>query len=125
MANPQPCKVCETEGVHSLSNWLITAQDPNPEFPPGTTFYVCQPCLAGLMIAWVQSQQAEPTFVDPDAPPDETPPEGPGVLEQVEADEGKVTPAPNGTGKKSKAPPAGAPEVVEGSGQTATADVNS
>lgn len=120
-ANPQPCKICESQGMNSLSDWLITAQSDGSGFTPGTTFYVCQPCLAGLMLAWVQEQQPDPTFTDPDAEPG-----GPGALEQVEADEGRVTPAApsNGRRRKSEPPEEGGGEVVEGSGQAETADVH-
>ena len=126
MATQQACKICESQGMHSLSDWLITAQSEGSGFEPGTTFWVCQPCLAGLMLAWVQEQQGEPTFTDPDAPLEEAVPEGPGVLEQIEAEDGKVTPAgSNGRRRKSEPPQEGDGEqVVEGSGQTETADVH-
>ena len=126
MAQDQPCKICETEGVHSLSDWLITAQSENQGFPPGTTFYVCIPCLAGLMVAWLQEQQNEPSFTSPGSEAGgESLPETPGVLEAVEADEGRVDPAPNGTGGTKSGPADTEPEAEVPEAETETADVNS
>ena len=96
MANLQPCKICETEGIFTPADWLITAQSEVMGFEPGNTFWVCMGCLAGLGMAWAQSQQPEPE------PVPEPVPEGPGVLEQLEQDEGKVAAAGrNGKARKS------------------------
>lgn len=133
MANPQPCKVCETEGVQTLADWLITAQSDVGGFEPGFTIWVCQGCLAGLMLAWVQAQTDQPgetptTDADgydvQEGPLDVLTggePEGPGVLEQIEHDEGTVTPAGNGRGRKSR--PAAEP-ASEVEAQAETADVD-
>jgi hypothetical protein len=100
------------------SHWLITCQQPVFGFEPGNTFYVCMDCLAGLMFAYVQTQQPDPQ--------EETLPlpDGPGVLEQIEADEGAKAPAAsNGRARKSTAPAAVA-EVVADSEEAAPADVD-
>lgn len=126
MAQSQPCKICETEGVHSLSDWLITAQSENQGFPEGTTFYVCIPCLAGLMVAWLQEQQTEPTLEGSEAETGgESPSEQPGALEQVEADEGAVEPARNGHGGTKSEPEPAAPVAADPEAQAEAADVNS
>ena len=139
MANNQPCKVCETEGVFSLSDWLVTAQSDVMGFEPGQTFWVCMPCLFGLTAAWAQAQAGEaeaatqpaegqeegdPGTVNVTAldPPVEAP-EGPGALEQVERDEGRQQ--VNGRkagGRKSTVEEQ--PEQVEGRQEAETADVH-
>lgn len=125
MANPLPCKICETNNVLSLSDWLVTAQSENQGFPVGTTFYVCIPCLAGLMVGWLQEQEGEPTFVDPAAPLEgEGPADEPGVLELIEGDEGKVTPQVNGRGRKSRGQGETGGETVEAATEAETADVH-
>ena len=139
MANNQPCKVCETEGVFSQSDWLVTAQSGVMGFEPGQTFWVCMPCLFGLTAAWAQAQaeQAQPDEgaavvgdhsadatghgeYEPHTLPDEA---GPGVLEQVEADEGRQQ--VNGRkagGRKSTVEEQ--PEQVTGQQEAETADVH-
>lgn len=118
MANPQPCRICETEGAHTLADWLVTAQSDVMGFEPGNTFWVCMPCLAGLALAWLQAQQ------DPAATEAEEVPEGPGVLEQVEDEEGreKVTSrtgrAPKSSGQTQESGP------VEDPQEAPTAHVN-
>ena len=129
MANPQPCKVCETEGVNSVSDWIVSAQTETTGFPPGTSFWVWQSCLAGLMVSWLTQQftEADQHAAEHPAEPVEIGPRGeasgPGVLEQIERDEGEQP--VNGTGsrsRKSKAPPTEDGQVVEASQEAETAD---
>ena len=140
MANPMPCKIHETQGEQVLADWLVTAQTEVMGFEPGNTFYVCMDCLAGLALAWVQATQEPapeepavgdrgtvdmPAYDPPEAPgPGESEPSGPGVLEQIEHDDGPVIPASkNGGRRKSGAATEGtATDVPEE--QAASADVH-
>lgn len=116
MANPQGCKICESENVNSPADWLITAQSDAAGFEPGFTVWVCQPCLAGLMVAWLQQQEPDPVYAEPV--------DGPGVLEQIEQDDGQVTPA-SSKSRRAKSD-TGEPEAVARSEEleASAADVN-
>ena len=101
-----------------MSDWLVTCQQPVMDFVPGNTFYVCMGCLASLGLAWLQGQ--EPAEVGPVDPA----PDGPGVLEQMEADDGPPRPAGRGGRARKSGPPEPDPEAGETVEQASPADVH-
>lgn len=124
MANQPPCQMCEMQEIMSPSNALVTAQDEQlGQFMPQMAMWLCMPCLLGLTGAWYQTVQQDfddHAAANPTEPVTDT--EGPGVLEQIETDEGKTPPAPNGRGRKSRTPPESGDAETAGT-QAATADV--
>lgn len=97
MAQPIPCAVC---GEQPDADWMVTARTEATGWEPGTTVGLCVNCWIGLAFA-----KAEEIMGDQPAGP-ETPPEEPGVLEQVEADEGEQPVARrNGRARKSEPEP--------------------
>lgn len=107
MPSTVPCAVCETEQVHTLSEYLLKALTDQDDIPEGTTLWVCKGCLTRVVLSW---------YAEPE-------PEGPGVLEQIEADEGEVRPASaNGRGRKSRQEKAGA-DAEDVPQEAASADV--
>jgi len=98
------CQVCAAEGAETASDVLLKPLSDACGMPEGMTAWLCKQCLTRVVLSW---------YAEPE----------PGVLEQIEADEGKVTPAGrNGRGRKSV--PTEDAGTVEGQAQAETADVN-
>jgi hypothetical protein len=115
MAQNIPCAVCNQV---TDAEWLVTNRTDEWDEDMPRTFGICQMCLVrtslqlvGLDADALLSSQSEQ-------------PEGPGVLEQIEADEGEVKPAPSRTRSTKSRAQAGQPNGATAEQETAAADVD-
>lgn len=118
MANPMPCQMCTADGEHKMSDWLITCQQPVIGFEPGNTFYVCMDHLAVLAVSYLQSVADTSELVEVAEL------EGPGVLEQIEQEDGKVTPVGGNGGGRKRHPSAQKQDTDESQLEASSADVD-
>jgi hypothetical protein len=95
MAGQLPCQICEAEQVETLSQFLLKPLDDSSGMPEGMTAWLCKGCLTRVVLSW---------YAEPE-------PAGPGVLEQIEADEGDQEVAP-ANGRKPKSRKQEAPETA-------------